>query len=1143
METLRGKNQKSLGSGPRPIRGPENVDSAGVVFESKVTRGTVPSTSTPRNVQWRGVTGLIPSLTEAQRQSVLSVERALGSAQELLPLCPEALGMFLLSFHRQRGSVSVRNGLTRIFQSSLAKFVFSNSTTDTLPATPVALAQAVKDSSIEFFCVFNRPTRPADTDYSKVGNFLDDYFAGGMQPVSWGPPTEILPPEKDLRALSSTQDDVVPSILPKATKSVNRKRVVYHDMVLKLWMASMDFYLERTAYATASLVLLLRSIGYRFVEDPRAPDPLGWLARFMDKYLVFASFSKAEAWLKWAIADVSARLTLDPHADTSPADTERPPRPEFLRATETHFLGGPAYVWFESHAGGKTPKQIALALSITNFKKRQPPLPEELERADVAKWENSLFRTRTEGAGFVATPTLVQPKVELVMGLDSVVPPPPIYEAGPDALEAHGYSRTARPKVLHERIRFWAKKICRLIAKKASRSKAMPSVIPGVASRTTDPGLVAPGKSGVFGRAQGGEFGANNMRLLREMGPEHLASARRFLGFSEGAPLPGLYPLPNAETVKAELLEIEGSHGSFCLSGDVPSCLETLSSDVWRDFLETGCTFDVLHTSILEPFKVRNITRSAPLTQRALHDLQKFIHSAMCLIPAFALTRETSDFDLALLANLVIARLFKSGHSFVSGDYTASTDNLNPRVSRIVVEALVEALGLSKRVALLFTAALTGHSFRGQPQTWGQLMGSVVSFPVLCIANLALTLVAFELSSEGGRDVEDCGVLINGDDIGFSAGEAARQMWRRVTTAGGLAQSVGKNYVHRRFLQLNSKTMYYNTEILASESAPVAPLEGSESTLPEHELKGVLEVLWSPQIAVLSPPPTSDRNGYREWLQDVPGLQRRFLEGSAGHERDRLNRLFLACQSYHLSKIMPFSDTINWYVPRALGGFGLEAPGDMEVRLNDGQLRAATWFRDNTNVTSWFDSKVGFSAAPSSTTTYHDAKRVLSSFSDLLEYEFSDRKPSEPFVTGLESTLALTGRSIFWVHGPGALERGFRFVYRPEGVFLSLEERSGDRTDGLLRWSNQLRKAARKAGRGRTMTVNEVLEFKRTLIVRPKDGVTMRSRTLRVDPRTLHYTVRRPVVARFRDNWVYPLLSDLQDLLLRQRLAIEDGEV
>jgi hypothetical protein len=539
---------------------------------------------------------------------------------------------------------------------------------------------------------------------------------------------------------------------------------------------------------------------------------------------------------------------------------------------------------------------------------------------------------------------------------------------------------------------------------------------------------------------------------------------------------------------------------------------------------------DVLHTSILEPFKVRHITRSAPLIQRSLHDLQKFLHSAMATIPCFGLLRETRNQDLVDLANRVIAPHVKTGHSFVSGDYSASTDNLNPRVSRVVVDSLVRSLGLSKRVAYLFHAALTGHRYRGEPQTWGQLMGSVVSFPVLCIANLSLTLAAIALS-EGPRPVEDCGVLINGDDIGFSADGRTRAMWRVVTTAGGLAQSVGKNYVHRNFLQLNSKTMYFDRASLRSESAPFRPREGSDSTLPGHRDLGLFSLLWGPQIAVLAPPPSSARLGssgssFREWLEEVPGLQQRFVEGSKGPQRSSLLRLFLRCQASNLARLLPFSDTINWFVPRPLGGFGLEAPSDLTVRINEGQMRAATWLRDNTDPVAWLRSRVGFSAAPSTTTTYEDAKRVLEGLNHLLDFEFSDRKPSEPFVTRIEATLASTGRSVFWHRGPSDTERGFRFVYGPSMTFLSLEERTiVDRGDGLASWSNQLRKMARRSGKGRSMTVQEILEFRKVLVARPKDGVTITSRTLQVNPRTLVYSVRR-ARAGWRDSWSFPLLED-----------------
>jgi len=107
----------------------------------------------------------------------------------------------------------------------------------------------------------------------------------------------------------------------------------------------------------------------------------------------------------------------------------------------------------------------------------------------------------------------------------------------------------------------------------------------------------------------------------------------------------------------------------------------------------------------------------------------------------------------------------------------------------------------------LFMRALTGHvadenaprveGNEDRRQQWGQLMRSPASFPILCIANLAMSVAALRLEEkwdvESPRPIGRSGVLVNGDDIAFRARRAAIEHWQWITSAYGLSPSVGKN--------------------------------------------------------------------------------------------------------------------------------------------------------------------------------------------------------------------------------------------------------------------------------------------------------------------------------------------------------------
>jgi len=95
-------------------------------------------------------------------------------------------------------------------------------------------------------------------------------------------------------------------------------------------------------------------------------------------------------------------------------------------------------------------------------------------------------------------------------------------------------------------------------------------------------------------------------------------------------------------------------------------------------------------------------------------------------------------------------------------------------------------------------------------QTNGQLMGSLLSFPVLCIANYAiwhLTVSQYyncEATGLGGSGKWD-NVRINGDDISFASTPEMYERWKRHVVNVGLEPSMGKNYFSDRLVMLNSR--------------------------------------------------------------------------------------------------------------------------------------------------------------------------------------------------------------------------------------------------------------------------------------------------------------------------------------------------
>jgi hypothetical protein len=136
---------------------------------------------------------------------------------------------------------------------------------------------------------------------------------------------------------------------------------------------------------------------------------------------------------------------------------------------------------------------------------------------------------------------------------------------------------------------------------------------------------------------------------------------------------------------------------------------------------------------------------------------------------------------------------------FVSGDYESATDNFNSHHSFFILDEILkrsrhvpEAI---KDIALSSLRAVLEHGGQQHQQTAGQLMGNLLSFPLLCITNF----LAFKMAVP--RRVP---LKINGDDIVSRLRPEEFEKWKHVVGLAGLTLSVGKTLVHRRYFSLNS---------------------------------------------------------------------------------------------------------------------------------------------------------------------------------------------------------------------------------------------------------------------------------------------------------------------------------------------------
>lgn len=239
------------------------------------------------------------------------------------------------------------------------------------------------------------------------------------------------------------------------------------------------------------------------------------------------------------------------------------------------------------------------------------------------------------------------------------------------------------------------------------------------------------------------------------------------------------------------------------------------------EFISTPAT-------ILEPGKARIITKPFQGMHTGLQQLQKYLWKFLYNHKSGIFRLIGEKLDINHLWPILLE--WSTGKYFNSGDFKAASDNLKQVVSERIYRKLFESLvssnprlyyrGLNSlcrskidyyrtvlpKYPIDYGWEILDEDKRIVNMHNGQLMGNLLSFPILCIANY----LAYHISKEvdEGRQIKlwrTGNVLINGDDILFCTSGRHYGIWQTVTTDIGLIPSVGKNYFNDKFCQINSE--------------------------------------------------------------------------------------------------------------------------------------------------------------------------------------------------------------------------------------------------------------------------------------------------------------------------------------------------
>lgn len=217
---------------------------------------------------------------------------------------------------------------------------------------------------------------------------------------------------------------------------------------------------------------------------------------------------------------------------------------------------------------------------------------------------------------------------------------------------------------------------------------------------------------------------------------------------------------------------------------------------------------------VREPLKVRPITAGPEDHYVLLKPFQMSMWSSLQRFRQFQLTGREFDEEALDVLKLVPKKFGPAAYNlnaFISGDYSQATNDLAAGATRAVWET-----AWGSEYWDIVGPALNGHLIHLPNTTFyqsnGQLMGSPISFPVLCCINAAIGRWSYEeyirvvTGETVSLKVSDCPMLVNGDDFAAASNWAHHEIWKGMVKKVGWTLSVGKSYFSNKFVQINSRT-------------------------------------------------------------------------------------------------------------------------------------------------------------------------------------------------------------------------------------------------------------------------------------------------------------------------------------------------
>jgi hypothetical protein len=393
---------------------------------------------------------------------------------------------------------------------------------------------------------------------------------------------------------------------------------------------------------------------------------------------------------------------------------------------------------------------------------------------------------------------------------------------------------------------------------------------------------------------------------------------------------------------------------------------------------------DVSLVALAEALKVRIISKSGAARSMVLKNMQKWMHSRMRKHPMFTLIGETISEEF-LTERLRIPAEDENPDWYegvMSGDYTAATNEMLSVFSDSAGNAVCDVMGLDEQEREIFIDHLVNHwiedpdspkgELRVLSQKRGQLMGSIISFPILCIVNATIVRMSYELGTGKIWKLIDLPACVNGDDVVLAGKRQVYDTWKVVAAYFGMQESIGKTFWSDKFCQMNSMNFRIQPtgKLIASKFINWGLIKGMGRS--ENGDTGLED-----DTNEVAPP----GHKYRELMRLAP----------ASIHKD-IHKLYVEFNADMLSRVL-----IPWYLPTWLGGLGLTGvmePSNDDLAIANGFIRLFSMKRRGLALPTGGDGK-GISLLP---------KDIGQPVKSWLVRDLASKRIPEPFQTWSNNT-------------------------------------------------------------------------------------------------------------------------------------------